>query len=151
MRHFTLKRILCQVLFCFICTATDNAQGIRFTSQILRQATVATVTNVATMPANPFVAFCNAPASGAPCTNLATTYTDATLTTACPTATQLVLDGTNSCTAAVDAQDNWGVWVAPNSAGYAYTVTVSGTTFGPYYVLSQTTAANLNPANFNGI
>src|SRR5258708_40189618 len=52
------------------------------------------------------VQFCNAPASGVPCVNKATTYTDATLGTPCATSKQVVLDGTNTCVAATHSLGN---------------------------------------------
>ena len=107
--------------------------GVRVTSQVSQQGTVGTATNVVVLPAGARIRFCNAPANAVPCTNLATTYTDATLATPCSTSTQIVLDGTNTCVANVDAQNNWGVWVA--SGQYAYTITLAnGANTGPYFV-----------------
>jgi hypothetical protein len=92
-------------------------------------------TNIVTIPPAPIVHFCNAPANAVPCTNYATTYTDSTLSTACPTTAQIVLDGTNTCVTSPDAQNNWGVWAACGAtAQYTYTITIGTTNFGPYYV-----------------
>lgn len=74
---------------------------------------------------------CNYPANATPCTNYATTYTDPTETTACPSSAPLVLASTSTCVATTDAQGNYGFWVAPGSS-YAYTVTVGALNFGPY-------------------
>jgi hypothetical protein len=107
--------------------------GVRYDSQVTQaQLTSISQVPVVTVPANPIIAFCNAPASGAPCTNLATTYTDDTLGTACPTNAQIVLSGTNTCVASPDAENNWGVWVAAGQ--YTYTINIQGVYFGPYYV-----------------
>jgi len=82
---------------------------------------------------NASISWCNSPANAVPCTNKATTYTDITLTTSCPTSTQVVLIGSTSCVAKTDSYGNWGVWVAAGT--YTYTVTLSsGATEGPYTV-----------------
>src|SRR6266702_4510017 len=75
---------------------------------------------------------CTAPANAVPCTNKATTYTDSTGVTGCATSTQVVLSGTSSCVGSSDARGNWGVWILPGQ--YAYTVTVSGASSGPFFV-----------------
>lgn len=74
---------------------------------------------------------CGATPNGAPCTNFATTYTDATLTTPCATNTQVVLSNTSSCVANSDAQGMWGAWLTPGNYSYTFTST-TGATFGPY-------------------
>lgn len=79
--------------------------------------------------------FCNAPANAVPCTNKATTYTDATLGVTCSTSTQVVLAGTSSCVATTDQFGNWGVWVA--SGQYAYTITTSFGSSGPFPVTAS--------------
>ena len=121
------------LFFLFVLCGTSYAQtGVRFTSQVTEQGTIATVTTAVVLPQNPIINFCSAPANGVPCTNLATTYTDDTLGTACPSATQIVLDGTNRCVSTPDAQNNWGVWVAAGQ--YTYTISYDGMNFGPYFV-----------------
>jgi len=126
------------VLF-LLFASSAAAQGIRFSSTVTQQGTVGTSTNVVVLPASPIVKFCLHPANAVPCTNLATTYTDQTLATPCAGATQIVRDGTTTCVASPDAQNNWGVWVAPNTLGYDYTITLpGGVNLGPFNVLSQT-------------
>jgi hypothetical protein len=88
------------------------------------------------------VQFCNAPASGVPCVNKATTYTDATLGTPCATSTQVVLDGTNTCVAATDSLGNWGVWVAAGQ--YAYTFSTAAGNFGPFFATAPFSGAVSN-------
>lgn len=79
------------------------------------------------------IRFCNSPAVNVPCTNLATTYTDATLTNACPSSTQIVLAATNNCVGTTDLFGNWGVWVQPGT--YTYTIQLpKGGSIGPYTV-----------------
>jgi hypothetical protein len=109
-----------------------RAQGVYFYSQVTQQVSMAGATNVVTTPSATTIAFCNAPVSAVPCTNKATTYTDATLATACPSSTQIVLASTNSCVGFPDARSNWGVWASQGQ--YAYTVTMGGVNFGPYYI-----------------
>jgi hypothetical protein len=116
--------------------ATGHAQGIRFDSQVTQQGTIGSTSNAVVIPPSPVIKFCNAPAIGSPCTNLATTYTDVTLSAACPTSSQIVLAGTSSCVSSPDAQNNWGVWVPVGQ--YAYTITVGSTTTGPYPVTAGT-------------
>jgi hypothetical protein len=93
---------------------------------------VAGIVNVVVVQPGAQVTICSHPANAVPCTNKATTYTDDTLGTACPTSTQIVLDGTNTCVADTDSQGNWGVWVAAGQ--YDYTVTFAGASSGPFYV-----------------
>lgn len=131
-----MRRLLFLLGF-LVCALSAHAQGVYFPSQVTQSATVAGFPGVLIIPASPIIAFCNAPANAVPCTNKATTYTDATLLTPCSTSTQIVREGTNSCVSTPDAQGNWGVWVA--SGQYAYTITISGANFGPYYV---TTTSN---------
>jgi hypothetical protein len=79
--------------------------------------------------------WCSYPANstqGSPCTNFALTYTDLTLTTACPSNQPIVLQQTNICASQSDNSGNLGV----NALGgtYSYTLTYGTTTFGPYAV-----------------
>jgi hypothetical protein len=111
---------------------TARTQGAYFYSHVTQQASKASATNVVTTPSATTIAFCNAPVSVVPCTNKAMTYTDATPAMACPTSTQIVLAGTNSCVGFPDAQNNWGVWASQGQ--YAYIVTVGCVNFGPYYI-----------------
>ena len=107
-------------------------QGIRFGDQQPVQSAQTPGGPIYSVP-NATINFCNSPANGVPCTNKITTYTDITLTTACPTSTQVVLSGTNSCVASTDQYGNWGVWISPGV--YTFTIQVaSGAAIGPYTV-----------------
>ena len=110
------------------------AQGVRYgPANVLQQATVAGVPNTVVLASSPIIHVCNHPANAVPCTNYATTYTDATLGTVCSTATQIVLDGTTTCVGTPDQYTNWGVWVA--AGNFDYTITLSnGASLGPYYI-----------------
>ena len=128
-----IKRLF--ILF-LVAASLAAAQGVRFSSQVSQQGTVSTSTNAVVLPANPQISFCNFPANAVPCTNKATTYTNATLLTSCSTSTQIVLDGTTACTALPDAQNNWGVWLVPGQ--YVYTITLpGGINLGPYFVTAS--------------
>jgi hypothetical protein len=52
--------------------------------------------------------------------------------TQCNTSTQVVRAGTTSCVATTDAFGNWGVWALAGQ--YEYTITINGTSSGPYPV-----------------
>src|SRR5271166_97186 len=56
------------------------------------------------------VQICNAPANAVPCTNYATTYTSAAMTTACPSNAQFTRPGSNVCVANADAEGGFGFW-----------------------------------------
>jgi hypothetical protein len=145
-----MKRLLQFAALFFLLASTAAAQGVRFSATVTQQGTVGTSTNVVVLPVSPVVKFCLHPANAVPCSNLATTYTDQTLATPCAGATQIVRDGTTTCVAFPDAQNNWGVWVAPNTLGYDYTITLpGGVNLGPFNVLSETTSPNV-PWTFTG-
>lgn len=125
------KRLSLLAFFLFAGFASAQT-GVRISSTVT-VSYPATNVNFVTIPAGATISFCNAPANATPCTNKATTYTDATLGTSCPLSQQLVLDNTNTCTSSPDAQGNWGVWVA--SGQYAYTITLAnGNSLGPHFV-----------------
>jgi len=119
------------ILIALTCVAFG--QGIRFGDGQPVWTTISAGSNPAlgVIP-NAVINFCNFPANGTPCTNKATTYTDQTLSVSCSSSTQIVLAGTTSCVGTADALGNWGVWIAPGQ--YAYTITASGTSSGPYFV-----------------
>ena len=64
------------------------------------------------------------------CPSLATTYTNASQATSCPTTAQLTPSNSVACTASVDAEGGFGAWLA--AGNYQYMVTTSYGTFGPY-------------------
>ena len=77
------------------------------------------------------VAVCNAPANAVPCTNYATTYTNAAESATCPSTAQAVLQGTTICSATSDALGNAGWWIAPGT--YTYTLSTTLGNFGPFF------------------
>ena len=64
------------------------------------------------------------------CPSLATTYTNSSQATSCPTTAQLTPSNSGACTASVDAEGGFGAWLA--AGNYQYMVTTSYGTFGPY-------------------
>jgi hypothetical protein len=70
--------------------------------------------------------------TGSTCTTLASTYSSASSTTACPVspATQVVLQGTTACVGQADSEGNFGAWFQPGQ--YAYTIAPQyGGLYGP--------------------
>jgi hypothetical protein len=133
-----MKRLLIFALL--FLPAALHAQGYRVEpSPITQRNSVAGQNNVVVVPAPIYISFCSAPANAVPCTNKATTYTDSTLGTACPTSTQVVLDGTNACVATPDTQGNWGVWVPAGQ--YTYTASIGAINFGPFFVTAGSVSA----------
>ena len=127
-----LKRLLLLLGMLLLFSVPTFGQGIRFGDQQPVQSVQTPGGPIYSVP-NATINFCNSPANGVPCTNKVTTYTDITLTTACPTSTQVVLSGTNSCVATTDQYGNWGVWISPGV--YTFTIQVaSGAAIGPYTV-----------------
>lgn len=78
------------------------------------------------------VTLCNYPASGFPCTNFATSYTDASLTSACPSGSPVVPNGSLSCTNVADAAGKFGFWVAAGNYTFTLTNPTSGQVSGPF-------------------
>lgn len=129
-----MKKLI--IVLMLLCASAFAQTGIRVNPGPLTSTAVVNGTTVIVPKTAVTVQFCNHPANATPCTNKATTYTDATLGTPCATSTQVVLDGTTTCVAGSDSIGNWGVWVA--SANYDWTFTDSGgNSFGPYYVTAN--------------
>ena len=76
--------------------------------------------------------WCNVPANAVPCTNYANTYATLASTSPCPTNAQVVLQGSSTCQATGDNFGNLGVYTAAGT--YAFTLTYSGQSYGPYVV-----------------
>jgi hypothetical protein len=141
-----MRKLLLLFAFLLAFASSAKAQGFWVSLSFAQESTVAGQTNVVTLPPNPIIAFCSAPANAVPCTNKAATYTDSTLGTLCSTSTQFILNGTNSCVANLNPQNQGGVWVAAGQ--YAYTVDIAGNNFGPFFV----TAPGINGVNtVNGL
>jgi hypothetical protein len=77
------------------------------------------------------VTICNAPASGSPCNNYATTYTDATGGMTCPTSQPIVLAMIPGCTSSADNNGRFGFWLA--AGNYVYSISSpAGVQYGTY-------------------
>lgn len=85
---------------------------------------------------NATVQVCQHPATLTSCTPI-TTYTDATLTTACPSNAQLTQLPSTTCTASAGVAGNVGFWYQGGTVDYI--VTAPYGTFGPYTVSTYTT------------
>lgn len=85
---------------------------------------------------NSGVNICLAPANAVPCTNFATTYTNAAESATCPSSatpannTPLTRPGSNTCVGNSDGQGGWGVWMNPGT--YQFTITTVQGSYGPY-------------------
>lgn len=97
------------------------------------------------------VSVCNYPANGSPCTNLATTYTDASLATACPSNAQVVLQGSATCQSTADLAGNFGFWVSAGG-NYVYQITLPGSsqTYGPFAFTAATAGCPTTGCHFTG-
>ena len=90
----------------------------------------------------PQIQVCGHPANQVPCTNYATTYTQAGA--ACPNGSQdTPQPQPSACQSGGDAQGNIGFWIPAGT--YDYTVTVNNVSFGPYTITLLSGSA---PATF---
>jgi len=139
------------IVFLFLCSLAAFGQGSRFgdSTPAFTSGSVPGTPGIfiQAMP-DTLVSICTHPANAVPCTNKATTYTDLSLGTSCPSNQQVVLAGTNACVSTTDGQGNWGAYAA--SGNYDYTLTYKGFSFGPYTVsVGGSGGTNLLPANNN--
>lgn len=137
LREYSNRVIVASLIF-LVCPLS-LAQGVRFGDASIVTTSTAGSFNIQYVP-SALISVYNAPCTSLPCSSLATTYTDSTIGTPCPTSSQLVLQGTTSCVSATDPQGNWGVWVA--SGQYCYVITIGASNFGPYCF-----SASLTPPN----
>lgn len=86
---------------------------------------------------------------GIPCASLAATFTDSTGATPCSAISQVVLAGTNTCTATADGLGNFGFWGAPGT--YVCQITASGITTTNQTCTAYAPGPTLSGSNtFNG-
>lgn len=134
-----MRRFLPIVLFA-LAAPVLLAQGYRFdtSNSVIPGATVAVCSHPATI------------VNGV-CTNYATTYTDATLTTQCSTSGQVVLNGTNTCVGSSDSQGNWGIWIM-GSHQYDYTYkSTAGQTYGPFTFTAPIAQAPISVKDYGAV
>lgn len=125
-----------RVLLCLLLLFSLGAWGQRVDSRVTTTTNpppIGGYTPILAVPGSQ-ITLCAYPANGVPCTNLATSYTDATLTTACPAGKPVVLQGSSACGSYTDQLGNFGFWVAPGC--YTYTSQLKGTTQPPKAVCS---------------
>lgn len=94
---------------------------------------------------NATVNVCGYPATmnGGVCTNKVTTYTDSTLTTACPSTAQLTAPGSSACISTTGLQGALGFWYDSSVQTHmTYTISTAWGNFGPYDI-DQSGGANL--------
>jgi hypothetical protein len=72
----------------------------------------------------------------AACTIPATTFTNASGDTSCPTSAQVTLPGSPLCTSTAGPQGQFGFWIEPGT--YYYQIRATTGTFGPYPISSPT-------------
>lgn len=95
--------------------------------------------------------WCNYPANsvqGSACTNFAQTFTDSTLTTACPSTQPIVLQDSNVCRSTSDPLGNLGIWTVAGT--YTYTLTDGSTTYGPFVVTLGGSGGGSGQVRING-
>src|SRR5215471_3436814 len=130
-----------QVTLIFLLSCTAVAQVGRYDSPgALTTATIGGVPGIVKVVPNASVRICTySLGPTVPCPVLATTYTDATGSTACSVLSQVVLAGTNTCTATTDSLGNFGFWAPPGqyicqlvSSGVISTSTVCSPSGSPF-------------------
>ena len=119
-------------------SAHAQAVGVRVEIGSIFSAGVVTVTAQSGYPPlyavpNATVILCSYPATGSPCTNPVSTYTDLTLNTQCPSNQQIVLQGTSSCVATTDATGAGGFYIAAGGT-YSESLVINGVPYGPYTI-----------------
>lgn len=125
-----------RVLLCLLLLFSLGAWGQRVDSRITTTTNpppLGGYTPILAVPGSQ-ITLCSYPANGTPCTNLATSYTDASLTTTCPAGKPVVLQGSSTCGSYTDQLGNFGFWVAPGC--YTYTSQLNGSTKPPKAICS---------------
>ena len=86
------------------------------------------------------VSFYNEPAG-----TLASTYNSATSASACPTGTQVVLNGSSACSSSADPYGNMGAWFLPGQ--YMAIITSSGRSYNYYFTVGGGSASGVISLN----
>jgi hypothetical protein len=116
-----MKRL---IIIAFLGAVAFGQTGRFDTPGTTTTATIGGVPGVVVVVPNASVRICTYSLTpSVPCSPLATTYTDATGATACPSTAQVVLAGTNTCTSNSDANGNYGFW---GLAGATFICQISG-------------------------
>lgn len=96
------------------------------------------------------VTLCGYPANATPCTNFASSYTDATAAVLCPQGSNVVINGTNTCQGTTDSGGMAGFWVLPGNYSYMLTVQSTGKTYGPFNFSAGTSSISGNFCPLSG-
>lgn len=86
------------------------------------------------------VSFYNEPAG-----TLATTYNSATSSSACPTGSQVVLNGSGACVSSADSYGNMGAWFLPGQ--YMATISSSQRSYNYYFTIGGGSASGVTSLN----
>lgn len=135
----TIRGFVIAVLL-LIAGASAFAQAARYDSSATTIATPAPPGALPPLLAIPGaqVYVCTYPVVGQSCGTPVTTYTDSTLTSACPVNQQLMPAGSISCTGLTDTQGNYGFWYNAGVNQHIQILIVSNWgTFGPYDILQE--------------
>jgi hypothetical protein len=79
------------------------------------------------------------------CPNLANTYNSATSTSACPTGSQVVLNGSAACVSSADSNGNMGSWFLPGQ--YMAVITSRGASYNYLFTVGGGSAAGVSSLN----
>ena len=122
-----MKFLRCILIFTFV--APLMAQNVRWDLPVYTtQAQGGNLLPVYAIP-GASVSFYNEPAG-----TLATTYNSATSTSACPTGSQVVLNGSSACVSSADPYGNMGGWFT--SGQYMATISSSQRSYNYYFTIS---------------
>lgn len=115
-------------------TSPLMAQNVRFDLPITTvQASGGNLLPVYAIP-GALISFYNEPAG-----TLASTYNSATSVSACPTGSQVVLNGSGACVSSADPYGNMGAWFQPGQ--YMATISSSGRNYNYYFTISGTSSS----------
>lgn len=114
--------IFAALLLAFSCHAQTSPLGARYEGIALANMGAGSLQVVS----SPTLKLCTVGSTVSNCAqNPAQTYTDSTLSTACPPSAPVVLAGSTTCSVTGDAQGNFGFWVAPQQ-NFSYTIAGNG-------------------------
>jgi hypothetical protein len=123
-----------------ILTAAAYGQGFRTDSNVL--TTNGNVPSGAKAPVMTVPGSTLSVCSDAACSISATTYSDITMSTPCPSDKPITLPGSTTCVASADSLGRFGFWTA--SSTFYYKITTPGNlVYGPYPVTTGISAASL--------
>lgn len=115
--------VILMLLYATLLASRSEAQMGRYDpSPAFTTTTIGTLSNIIAKIPNANVQICTFQLTGTSCLGLATTYTNNTGSTSCPSTAQIVLDMTQSCVSTTDSNGNFGFWATPGK----YTFCING-------------------------